>query len=1381
MAIRSRILITLGLVMLLMAGVPMPGCAEKAVGAEDYVVLVPRVLNSGEPEAVSVSLSNGGKLTSGKVELVLLDGRHEVFRTSATVKGKGQIEFDMPQLDRGEYILQVRGAGIDDQAKVMVEPGTMIFLQTDKPIYKPGQTIHVRAITLDSELKPVSAAVFIETQDAKGTKVFRKEATTDDYGMASLSIPLSPEPNLGVWKVKATMAERTAELDVRVEEYVLPKYDVKLELAKDWFLVDEPIAGRVSATYSFGKEVSGELVIEASRYVGKWESYQLLAMPIAGEAQFALNPVRYVSGVPQAKGMGNVRLDVTVREKSTGYEEETVELLSVAASSLSVQIIPEASVFKPGLPLSLLLVTETPDNKPRDASVVLQIAYLSDEFSEISTETRETQTVGGKALVTLSPSADAVALTIEARSGGAHAYKGLEAGYSPSDNFIHVEQLTQDTLKVGGEVRFKVNSTSEARVFYYDVVSRGKVVFSNYTASSEIAFQLTPQMAPSGKILVYQILPNSEVAADYLPFQVEANYPQQVEVQFSEEEAKPGGSLEIDVTTQGKAKVGLGVVDRSVYILAENRLNLQQVFDELERLYMEPQAELHEVSVYQQVGTRGAEETFADAGLVVLTNNKVPQGKEYRNKGWFDGEFADGGMMPREEAASAMPVPTPTPSPDQDVPQGLAKVERVRQFFPETWVWTEVITGSDGKAHLSVTAPDSITTWQLQAVALSQDKGLGMAEDELKVFQPFFFKIDLPYSVTRGEEFPVRVSIYNYLETAQTVYVEIAPQPWFDLLGNTIKTVEIAGSDITGTEFVIRPQGLGVQQVTVTARSAEVADAVRQTIIVEPEGVQREIVQNYVLSSGDTLDINTLVPLEAVEGSARAHLALTASYLTQTIEGLDQLLQMPFGCGEQNMILFAPNVYITKYLEQSGQLKAEVMAKAEMMMITGYQRELTYRRGDGSFSAFGDNDKEGSLWLTAFVLKTLSQAKDIVYIDKGVLSDAVSWILGHQRQDGSFEQVGFVHHREMMGGLSGETALAAYVAVALMEAGEGAGSARAVAYLEEALDDVDDAYTMAITAYALELAGSPLRDTAYTKLMAMAEEDKHGLHWPAPLGGDGPSPVPVAPRRGLAPEAMRGGESATIEATAYATLALAKGGDTLNAGKAAKWLVSRRNSLGGFGSTQDTVVALHALTQYARGLGRDVDLKVTVTTPGETKELKLERDNYDVLQTIEVPVDEEIQVSAQGKGEAVVQSVVRFNLPKPEEAEQVIQIRVDYSTDQVEVNDLVGVSVGLTFTPPLPMTAEMIVLDISVPTGFAPVKQALDRVLGDEPLVKRYEIAGRKVIFYLEGVKAGDSIEFDFQVRALYPVRSQPTASSAYSYYNQSLRGETISGGMVVE
>jgi CD109 antigen len=85
-------------------------------------------------------------------------------------------------------------------------------------------------------------------------------------------------------------------------------------------------------------------------------------------------------------------------------------------------------------------------------------------------------------------------------------------------------------------------------------------------------------------------------------------------------------------------------------------------------------------------------------------------------------------------------------------------------------------------------------------------------------------------------------------------------------------------------------------------------------MLIEPEGVSREVVENIQLSAGMSRELDTSIPPDAVEGSERVIFTVTSSYLTQTIDGLEALLQMPMGCGEQNMILFAPDVYITKYL-----------------------------------------------------------------------------------------------------------------------------------------------------------------------------------------------------------------------------------------------------------------------------------------------------------------------------------------------------------------------------------------------------------------------------------------------------------------------------------
>jgi CD109 antigen len=1343
-----------------------PACTEEEAQVIDgYVALVPQVLGAGERQAVSLSLFSGNRLASGEATVALVKDGQTLLETTARVPGKGTVEFDVPQLAEGEYDLVVKGAGFQDEATVRVEENQLIFLETDRPIYKPGQTIQVRVITLDRELKPLSNTVTVQVMDAKGIKIFKKELDTDDYGTGTLEIPISQEPNLGVWKVAAAAGDRSTEVDVRIEEYVLPKYEVKLELPKEWFLVDEPISGKVTAEYSYGKPVKGELEVKASRYVGQWEEFASFSKQIDGEGDFQLPATEYVAGVPEARGMGNVTLEVTVREQATGYEQTTTRLLTVAASSISIQIIPESSVFRPTLPFGLLLVTETPGNEPVDAEVTARFSYTDENFEWIGDEEKEIQTENGIALVNVTPPEDAVAMMVYADSEQAYASIGLSAAYSPSGNFIHVEQVSTGPLKVGDDIEFQVHSTQEAANFYYEVVSRGKVVFTSFTDSSYISFQTTPLMAPSSKVLVYQILANSEVAADYIPFEVEGDYPHSVQVAFSEDEVEPGDSLQVQMQTDGQAKVGLVAVDRSVFILAENRLNLQQVFDELERLYMEPQAELHSVSPYENVATRGAEETFENAGVVVLTNKTVPQGEEYESQFGRGGFFAG---IAEDEAKAVPAAVSPTPEPGVG-PADLAEVQRVRQYFPETWLWADLITGSDGKGTLDVQAPDSITTWVLRAVALSKDKGLGVDESELVVLQPFFIQVDLPYSAIRGEEFPVNVALYNYQDQPQEFFVDLEEADWFEALEEVTSSVTVQANDIGAVQFMIRATDLGIQDVKVTARSRETADAVIKNLSIVPEGVEREVVQNFVLSGGASETVDTSVPSDIVDGSGRAYVALTSSYLTQTIEGLDELLQMPFGCGEQNMILFAPDAYIARYLKETGQLRPEIMAKAEKLMITGYQREMTYRRSDGSFSAFGEQDDEGSLWLTAFVLRSFSQASDLIYIDPLVLDEATQWIASQQQPDGSFESVGFVHHQEMMGGVQGKTALTAYVVTALLEAGDETGSAKAVQYLEGTLDEIEDAYTMALVTYALEMADSEKTVEAYDKLMSMADEDEDGLHWGSTVV---PLEEEISPMPGVLPEPGYG--STAIEATGYGTLALIQHGDRANASRAAKWLVGQRNAYGGFGSTQDTVVALQALTEYAVGAASDVDLDVSVQAGGQAEELHIDAENFDVLQVLEVPVDSQVQVDAKGRGQVVIQVVTRFNLPEPEAQEDIFEITVDYGTEQVEVDDLITVAVDVKFTPPIPVEAGMVVLDVSLPTGFAPVRESIDVVVEDEAKIKRYEVAGRKVIFYIENMLSGDSVSFHFQAKAQYPVKAKGVASQAYSYYKPEWKGETL-------
>ena len=1354
---------------------------------DGYMALAPVTLRSGQQENISISLFAGQNPASGEVSLALLHQGRALANSSAYIHGSGTVPIQVPDLTPGDYDLRVTGQGFSDTAQLRVVDGTVLFLETDKPVYKPEQEVMIRVLRLGPELKPLPGQVVVEIQDAKGSKVYREQAETDAFGMASLRMPLSNEPNLGVWKVTGRSGKQTAQVDVRVEEYVLPKYEVDLSLPKNWVLAGDRIKGDISAEYSFGKPVRGEVEIVASRYVGVWEEFAAFTGELDGSTSFELPAVGYVSGVPGSGGQGNLTLEVTVKEKSTGYSESVTRLLTVANSPVNLHLIPENLSFKPSLPFSLMLVTETPDNKPLERNVTVNLTYLDASFNPISEKVAQTKTEKGKALLRITPPEDAVALNIQARAsaGRASASLALEASYSPSGNFIHVEQLGDGLLKVGDRSQFRVSATRESGNFYYEVISRGKVVFTDFSRSQDIEFTLTPIMGPSSRLVVYQILPNNEVAADYVPFKVAASYPMATSVAFGVDEASPGQTVDLIVSTVGPAKVGLSAVDRSVYILAENRQNLQQVFAELDRLYMQPQVELHGVRErFHEITTRGAEDTFKDAGLVVLSNLEVPSGKDYARKQAqqeprllrvLKGLFRRGEelhMVQAESASAADIQDSPTAARSQ---QSLAEVQRIRQFFPETWLWNDLMTDEQGRGSIPVQAPDSITTWMLRGVALSQEHGLGIAETELRVFQPFFLQVDLPYAAIRGEEFPIKVALYNYLDTSQEFFVELDNREDFELLDDDSKSVTVAPNDIGGLEFKIRLTDLGNVPIKVTARSLEAADAVVKDLLVEPEGVSHETVENMIMPAGETLSIQNRDPHGSIPGSARTRITLTGSYLSQTLNGLERLLRMPFGCGEQNMILFAPNVFVAKYLEETGQLKPEVMANAEHLMITGYQRELTYRRGDGSFSAFGDNDSQGSLWLTAFVLKTFNQADGLIFMDGDVLDGAADWILKHQRDDGSFKPVGFLHHQELLGGLRGNTALTAYVAIALQEAGQHSRAAKARRYLEQKLDSVEDSYTMAISAYALALGESSRAGEARDKLLGMAIQGSNGLHWgaaPAAYYRD------QSTKRG---QSNRPGNNAAVETTGYAMLALMETGDRVNSGSAARWLVSQRNSSGGFGSTQDTVVGLQALIEFATHARFDVDMTVNLSAGDWSRKIEIGEANADLVQVLDVPIGEDLLISTEGRGEVVAQVVHRFNRPEVElNPVSMFDIDVTYSADQIEVDDLITVTSVVRFTPPFPAEAGMIVLDVSVPTGFAPVVEGIEELVSGNSKIKRFDVAGRKVILYIEDLAPGESLQIQFDAVALYPVRAQPVASQVYSYYNPLWQAEVLGESVTV-
>jgi hypothetical protein len=219
---------------------------------------------------------------------------------------------------------------------------------------------------------------------------------------------------------------------------------------------------------------------------------------------------------------------------------------------------------------------------------------------------------------------------------------------------------------------------------------------------------------------------------------------------------------------------------------------------------------------------------------------------------------------------------------------------RLRQYFPETLYWApEVVTDGDGFVSLDIPMADSITTWRLTALASSKDGRLGFTTQGVRVFQDFFVDIDLPVSLTQGDEISVPVGVFNYLPKSQKVRLVVQKEDWFELVGDGEQTLTIASNDIEVVYFPIRVIDFGRQGFQVTAWGEEMSDAIRREVAVVPNGKEIRTTTSDWLRESEEIEIN--VSGDAVPGTPYVEVKVYPGVMAQAVEGLEKILRLPHG------------------------------------------------------------------------------------------------------------------------------------------------------------------------------------------------------------------------------------------------------------------------------------------------------------------------------------------------------------------------------------------------------------------------------------------------------------------------------------------------------
>jgi len=725
----------------------------------------------------------------------------------------------------------------------------------------------------------------------------------------------------------------------------------------------------------------------------------------------------------------------------------------------------------------------------------------------------------------------------------------------------------------------------------------------------------------------------------------------------------------------------------------------------------------------------------------------------------------------------------------------------VRTYFPETWLWSLVTLDAQGELNEPFELPHTITTWVGRALCVSESQGFGMTTGAaVEAFQPFFLELHLPYAAKRSEKLQVKVSVFNYVRTDLPIRLTLAPSAHYDLLsGSNSVHLCVPAKDSVVHQFQIDVKELGTHNVTVAAVIDENypgacgpefiptgKDSVVKQLLVQPEGFPVERVYSHMACPKDfdedkTLTWDLSLPDDVVNGSARAWVTVVGDLMGPALTGLAGLVRLPTGCGEQNMILFTPNIYVIQYLEATNQLEESVRQQALGYMKSGYQRELTYRHPDGSFSAFGTRDPEGSLWLTAFVVKSLAAARRYIHIDEAELQLSAGWLMSKQLENGCFPRVGTVLHRDLKGGV-GDTdddlaPLTAYTLIGLLEMHSQSPS-QAAKLLEatlpclepessEAGDETDgqDVYTTALTAYALALANRTQESRSHvTWLMDHAQHDK-SLTWWHKTGS---------------------GAALSVELSSYVLLTLVKLGsqqDMLVARSIVRWLSQQRNSEGGFVSTQDTVVALQAIASYASLIGSQViDMEMVVVAGEFEQNVVIKEADRLVQRRIDLapPLPSSVTVDSvgQGNGCAIVQATLRYNVhtapPSAAFDLSAVVAAVDAVSGDQSPCSAQKLSVCARYT--LAQASNMALVEIAMVSGYQGSKSSLESLLRDGGKgVKRYEMKGDVIVLYFDEISSERETCVSILLHAAYQVADVKDATiKIYDYY-QPEHGRSIS------
>ncbi|KAJ8798181.1 hypothetical protein J1605_016814 [Eschrichtius robustus] len=946
----------LGLILLLL-GTPV------AHAEPLYILVTPRVLRVGSPENIHVQAHSDStepltrplkvnltvwdfpmkKMPVARAQLVLSPENH--FMDQAPVTIPESLVYP-PQPGTQYVIIQATWAPTSASALmeklVLVAPHAgYIFIQTDKTIYTPEQLVQYRVYTVNHRMDPVPRTFTLDIKNPEGITVISQDLLAKDSVFAN-SFRLPELISLGTWSIEAryqSAPEQKFKANFEVKEFVLPSFEVQLTPNKTFFyLNDEALGVNIQARYIFNKPVDGHALAifgvkqDSHRISIKSSLQRVEIFEGLGHVSLQKDTLMATFQGPEEDFIGaSIFVNVTVFSSGGEMVQAETSGVKIVQSPYNIKFTRTPQYFKPGMPFHFRIPPQVfvsnPDGSPASKVLVrCQNHKVLTSSSGVATLTINTN--GDLKELPILVETDAPLQPEEQASARMTAWP--YSTQNGSGNFLHIEVKTLGT-EVGSNIQLSLNTKHQNPAtkdwithFTILVLSKGQIVYAKHQLKSHgsvytsAIIDVTSKMLPSFRIVAFYLLPRGtgqdpELVADSIWIDVNDKCKEKLKVGMKNEgylqPVQPSSQVELKVTGDAEATVGLVAVDKAVYILnSKHKLTQKKVWDTVEehdigctagsgkdRLAVfkdagldmkmstgmdtlassdwhcpqSPSPSRHRRSLKRLETKRNAVNKFetelerkcCEAGI---RESPVGLSCEERTRHVRYGPVCIAAFLSCCRLSEALTreareeqLLLGTTDEDEDFDDIFQEDQPVRSLFPESWFWKKITLpkSESGISHYStlVTVPDSITTWQFVAVSLKAGQGLCVSDPfELTVMKSFFVDLKLPFSVIRNEQVQIQAVLYNFMVYPVKVRVEF---PHKEPLCSAAKpgapsrqVVVVPPTSSKTVPFVLLPLETGKVDVEVKVMGFGVQDHVRKTLLVQAEGQIQQISHSILLN-----------------------------------------------------------------------------------------------------------------------------------------------------------------------------------------------------------------------------------------------------------------------------------------------------------------------------------------------------------------------------------------------------------------------------------------------------------------------------------------------------------------------------------------------------